>query len=1388
MPSIANNINNNSSVVNVGRTTPVSPGQQPAARSIPVVLASDQSPVPVEEQNKVQSEVALSLLGIPRAEVALGIFADVNTYDVNPSEWSSSPAAYVDTGNFARGIKHLPNEAGALVTAGRNQNAVLTSKRFFRYQPGRVSAATFGIKTTTSLGSWAQNPAIRKFGIYDNYDGYYWENRQDGQDDNFAVVRRTQSLLKAPVSTFGTAGTSLRGDNTTVNDTIQYSQLDDYRIVGKAPATLDYLAGDLFPRDRQILADSFFAIETELETDVFADYGTDANGDTYYQAHARMYNALLGISSNTEASVRDKCRRDLGYWFTFIGKDLEWGGDAHTKFNLTNFENGLNVQSNDTNITASYQNEPFEVNFYTILKAVFTDHGVSTYGLSSAAVTKITTLLDSVIAAFNGASTTGSRSGGAIRSTLVQQFTFSTSGTPSGISLGSRGLIDTVYDTKIPFWSYYVSAYNKGTTPYAGDNGLAAYQTIGGTATTNEADIIYTKDGRDFTLREVKNKCQRDVGYIIDGFRNDIAGGGDAETKYNMSMYQRGDGLAIASQSVSEKARHDHLKQIMQHDLSTKFGYASATAQYAKQGTLSDRVIANFDVEDVLSPTIGPRGYAGNLVTQRDGLLMVHGGVYDSNLLKEQESITAKVVFTNADTASNDSTLRPPLSFELAPGKGVVTYGQHIKFVGTDNGDLVNGTIYQVDSVIGPKSNVFTLIDGAGTAVNPASNAVEKFILVNPFIFPEEYDPAYYVSNNDPYGTARAIANDTLPKGMMFPYQYQIDQNLSSTSTQPRIGYINTVPIAGQGDTAFATQTRTQIDKVNFVPEYINWIKNNVKPEFYGVYEYRVPRTRFSHDKLDGRNGSADSAFSMVYSDVATGQGGSRTRPGELYNDGEPSVSLYNFDFTKVTMLKIEFSWYGAVGALFLAYVPVDNGEARWVRVHHLRASNQLKIASLGNATLPITYNVYGGGDYLTRGDGEEPGASALGSAAQVLADTGYGNASHGIVKYGASYYIDGGDRGTVRLYSHNNDDVVPAYGKQWSVTNSGSSAGYQSSDNTIIINATSMGGDAGANPVVLPNETTSVDPTFFMGASIKTTDKRDQGIYVKWVDVANNKLELSSTPQPGGQSNIVLLPDRANNVYGLETKQNILSTVESNSVRNRVQVYPTKLSSANLGDNPVRLRMKKTPTFQTDVDITGKTFTLAAQHTITSQNFPLSTTSLSPSTPPDTAPTETGGTYLQNGESIYGWFKAKLDGITDITPFGRLYKDADNYYFEVLQTFNGVITLLANEFLADGRYDSDGSAYQDTRLTTETEGLSSIIIAYNTAVPIPGTGINIATLYLQQGTEQLDLAAFFDYNKDYLSFPLTDVADTLYFAVDSDTASGSAEDNISLGVTWEEQ
>ena len=202
------NVNANSAVVVVGRTAPVPPGQQKSEKSIPVVIANDQSTIPVAEQNKIQSEVALSLLGIPRSEVALGIFADVNTYDVNPTEWSSTPENYatvqVDNGsgtllNYGHGLTHVPEESGALVESPIDETAILTSKRFFRYQPGRVSAATFGVKTsgfsTSVTGVGIHNPAIRKYGIFDKFDGYYWETRNSGAGDNFSCVRRTQSLI-----------------------------------------------------------------------------------------------------------------------------------------------------------------------------------------------------------------------------------------------------------------------------------------------------------------------------------------------------------------------------------------------------------------------------------------------------------------------------------------------------------------------------------------------------------------------------------------------------------------------------------------------------------------------------------------------------------------------------------------------------------------------------------------------------------------------------------------------------------------------------------------------------------------------------------------------------------------------------------------------------------------------------------------------------------------------------------------------------------------------------------------------------------------------------------------------------------------------------------------
>jgi hypothetical protein len=251
------NVNNNAAVVVVGRTAPVPPGQQRSEKSIPVVIASDQATIPVAEQNKIQSEVALSLLGIPRSEVALGIFADVNTYDVNPSEWAANPEQYSEIANvgiysgipgdpMGWGLTHVPEESGALVEAPADKVSVLTSKRFFRYQPGRVSSATFGVKTTLNNvdGSNVYNPSIRKYGIFDNYDGYYWESRNNGDGDNFCVVRRTQSIIYENPNEFNVVQTEDYG-RTNPQDSLSVRGSESVGAGDSNPAATPKKFGDL---------------------------------------------------------------------------------------------------------------------------------------------------------------------------------------------------------------------------------------------------------------------------------------------------------------------------------------------------------------------------------------------------------------------------------------------------------------------------------------------------------------------------------------------------------------------------------------------------------------------------------------------------------------------------------------------------------------------------------------------------------------------------------------------------------------------------------------------------------------------------------------------------------------------------------------------------------------------------------------------------------------------------------------------------------------------------------------------------------------------------------------------------------------------------------------
>ena len=1241
------NVNANSAVTVVGRTAPVPPGQQKSEKSIPVVIASDQSTIPVAEQNKVQSEVALSLLGIPRSEVALGIFADVNTYDVNPTEWTSTPEQFATVGNsgiyagigqtMGWGLTHVPEESGALIEAPADKSAILTSKRFFRYQPGRVSSATFGVKTTTidSNGAGIFNPAVRKYGIFDNYDGYYWETRNNGQGDNFSVVRRTQAnTFVNPVAFGGGAG----------------QQTQDYGV------TNPY--NPLEPRASESVGTGATSVPVGFTNRVLGDLVVMR--DNLMMTHAAVYDESL-LQPKHEVGI--------------------------------------------TSITAG--------------------NVISMVGLANS-------------------------------------------------------VTNAVY------------------------NNVTGLMTI-----TTENEHGY-KNGKFLTLTGIGMTCQY---------------------------------------SASPKYYPDD-----------NTGYNIVRVDGPNQFTV------NVGVSTV--PTFYFTGPGG-------------GGGYVVGLTAGQY-----------------------VSYDKGPNSSALT-------------GLTDQKIYKVASV-GVNTitgiSTATLTDltsnSALTGVSAVSGITSHYMCTPvPFVQPTA---SGVIPNRNRYTSLKTNpnSNDTGSAGTgMFPYMYTDADGNSE-------GYIDTT-LSAQN----TADTKLQIDAINNY--YKKWVNQNVDIQYWGVYEYRVPRSRFSGDRLD--NGEDTLLYSDAVADKRAGSPVVNESTSEILTD----VSIWDLEFDKVTMYKVEFSWYGAVGALFLAYVPVSNGEARWVRVHHLRASNQLKVSSLGNATLPITYMVYGGGN-----------VNRFGYANNLRPQTafGYGTSSEHIVKYGASYYIDGGDRGTVKLFSHGTPQEQEVFGlkRKFAVGTGSTEANLTDATDT-------------ADPFITAGATSGLSTAYYTGAKIITTDPLDQNIEVTYVNTSNSQLHLNAPLNTANPSSITVIPNRVTPLVGIKCRDFIQSST-GRDVRNRTQVYPTRLSTGS--DQVIKIDLLKTPIFQTNSVIVkpsaalpqlpsevnigkrGKptpvpiplgtytgahtfvpgsssrtdaikvvtngggsasagdtpdivnttsgavydsstgiiTFTTAAHGLNAGATIRIKKESLAftcdldnntavkvyprvtdpifdnilnstggsagyggsvdgdysfivtvltvPSTTTFTVRvtnasgnTPSSAEYIRDiGGGAYGYFRGYFE--TDATQkpisvLGYLENrgkdrtkniDVDDYYFYALNATSEPIVLNATEpFIREEDADAEGNTVGAEPPTFTLAQLSSIKVANQLRAPIPKTGTIVASLYIPASGENYDLSPYFDYNKEYLSFPLTNVVDSLYlcgstqkeykpglFSPSSTTPTATA--NVSASLTWEEQ
>jgi len=1150
------NVNNNASVVVVGRTAPVPPGQQKSDKSVPVVIASDQSTIPVAEQNKVQSEVALSLLGIPRSEVALGIFADVNTYDVNPTEWAAEPDLFSTVsvgsgtpyGNITQGmgwgLTHVPEESGALVEAPADKTAILTSKRFFRYQPGRVSAATFGVKTTVmdtsttdatisptasqqqDIGSTIYNPAIRKYGIFDNFDGYYWETRNNGQGDNFCVVRRTQSLL--------------------FNNPVEFS--------------------------------------TSGQT---ADFGAT--------------NPLDVLAPRGNETPDDKANNPRGY----ISGNYPAGHDSTP----AGFEN---VKLGDL--------------------VIYRDNLMMTH----AGAFDPSILQDKQEYAFQ--STTGGTD---------DVLTFDCSTTSGATAIG-KSISNAVYDI---------------------DTGLMTVTTFGNHGFA---------EGKFVNLSGIGMTCQ----YSYPDFNG---GGGDPIESQIKTYPDRTHGYSI-------------LQVPSANSFVVNVGVSTVATFFNQDKSFSNgAVVLGLSTSQYVSYS---KGINANAIS----------GLTDEKIYRVNN-----ISYDKATKKANVTLRELTVAMTSGYNPGVTDNTKNINLT-TSSGTLTNHVLCTPVPFVQPVADNIIVDSGGGQFKK--------------------------------YGT-----NSVKPSGL-FPYMYKNSEGTSE-------GYVDTTLSTSSSDIA---TLKKQIAAINIY--YRDWINQNVKKDFWNVYEYRVPRSRFSGDRLD--NATDDLLFSDV---TALNRAGSNVKD-ETTGENVTDVSIWDLEFDKVTMYKIEFSWYGAVGALFLAYVPVGAGEARWVRVHHLRASNQLKGSSLGNATLPITYLVYGGG-----------GSNRFGYPDSKRTPTSfdYGSSSEHIIKYGASYYIDGGDRGTVKLFSHGTPTAVSVFGSKRTF-----GVGSGGSQITVDSNATNT-----TSPYITGNASTSLGSSYFVGAKVITGNPLDQNVEITYVNTTTRQLflnvPLASTSIPG--SSLDLIINRPTPLIGLKCRDFITSST-GRDVRNRTQVYPTRLSTGSSA--LIKVDLLKTPIFQTTSAKSG-TFTLP--------------------TNPD--PTDTSKTFLNigkrgksfkinvtssyftnNNSGAYGYLRGVFQNDASqkvITVFGYLERrsSSSDYYFRAENPTNDNILLTGNsDFLYEEQTTPTGTTTTPVDNDFTLDSLSSIKVSPELRAPIPKTGTIVASLFIPASGADFDLSTYFDFNKEYLSFPLTNVVETLYVVGSSEGLfdGSSAISTTNASITWEEQ
>jgi len=253
-------------VITTGRTTPIPAGQATSDRSVPVVVASDQSPVPILDNLSAPSQVRDDLLGIPRSQTPLAIFDDVNTVDIDPDIWAKSEVT--SGGTRVTQVNHQLQQSAAEVLltpdADNGNVASLVTKQAFPYQTGRITTSSFGVALSRD------SKAKMEYGMFDSSDGYLLRV----QGDELFYVRRTSSGERPSDHLNGYFGQGNNPTEFTVNSDVlaspgQENRTDEgtiYRLISDSPTVMEEIVPRKFWNGDRMVGENGVARIGESDT------------------------------------------------------------------------------------------------------------------------------------------------------------------------------------------------------------------------------------------------------------------------------------------------------------------------------------------------------------------------------------------------------------------------------------------------------------------------------------------------------------------------------------------------------------------------------------------------------------------------------------------------------------------------------------------------------------------------------------------------------------------------------------------------------------------------------------------------------------------------------------------------------------------------------------------------------------------------------------------------------------------------------------------------------------------------------------------------------------------------------------------------------------------